>query len=68
MIYSEGIHRGEGAWWLHCDVASPNAVWVQGFHLANESNDSWWGGNPLYSGSGAPYLITVFLFGYVRYR
>lgn len=63
-----GNHRGEGAWWLHCDAVGPNAVQVKGFHLANQNNDSWWGGNPLYSGNGAAKIITVCLFGYVRYK
>ena len=63
-----GNHRGDGAWWLHCDAVSTNAVQVKGFHLANEHNDSWWGGNPLYAGNGAAKIITVCLFGYVKYR
>lgn len=63
-----GNHRGEGAWWLHCDAVGSNAVQVKGFHLANENNDSWWGGNPLYSGDGAAKIITVCLFGYVKFR
>lgn len=63
-----GNHRGDGAWWLHCDAVGSNAVQVKGFHLANENNDSWWGGNPLYSGNGAAKIITVCLFGYVKFR
>lgn len=63
-----GNHRGDGAWWLHCDAVGSNAVQVKGFHLANENNDSWWGGNPLYSGFGAAKIITVCLFGYVKFR
>ena len=63
-----GNHRGDGAWWLHCDAVSTNAVQVKGFHLANGNNDSWWGGNPLYAGNGAAKIITVCLFGYVKYR
>lgn len=63
-----GNHRGEGAWWLHCDAVGTNAVQVKGFHLANGHNDSWWGGNPLYSGNGAAKIITVCLFGYVIFR
>ena len=63
-----GNHRGEGAWWLHCDAVGSNAVQVKGFHLANEHNNSWWGGNPLYSGNGAAKIITVCLFGYVKFR
>lgn len=63
-----GNHRGDGAWWLHCDAVGSNAVQVKGFHLANENNDSWWGGNPLYSGDGAAKIITVCLFGHVKYK
>ena len=63
-----GTHRGDGAWWLHCDAVGSNAVQVKGFHPANEHNDSWWGGNPLYSGDGAAKIITVCLFGYVKYK
>lgn len=63
-----GNHRGDGAWWLHCDAVGSNAVQVKGFHLANENNDSWWGGNPLYSGFGAAKIITVCLFGHVKYK
>lgn len=63
-----GNHRGDGAWWLHCNVVDSNTVQVKGFHLANKNNDSWWGGNPLYSGDGAAKIITVCLFGYVKFR
>lgn len=63
-----GDHRGDGAWWLHCDAVGSNAVQVKGFHLANKNNDSWWGGNPLYSGFGAAKIITVCLFGHVKYK
>ena len=63
-----GNHRGQGAWWLHCDAVGSNAVQVKGFHLADGHNDSWWGGNPLYSGDGAAKIITVCLFGYVKFR
>ena len=64
-----GDHRGDGAWWLHCDtVGSSNTVQVKGFHPANGYNDSWWGGNPLYSGNGAAKKITVCLFGYVKFK
>jgi hypothetical protein len=45
-----GNHRGEGAWWLHCDAHFTNEVRVKGFHPANDHNDSWWGGNPLFPG------------------
>ena len=60
-------HRGDGAWQLHCNVVSSNTVQVKGFHLANWNNDSWWGGNPLYSSDNAAQIITVCLFGYVEY-
>lgn len=63
-----GNHRGDGAWWLHCDAVGSNAVQVKGFHPANGHNDSWWGGNPLYSGFGAAKIITVCLFGHVKYK
>ncbi len=63
-----GYNRGEGAWWLHCYAVGSNTVQVKGFHLANGHNDSWWGGNPLYSGNAAARIITVCLFGYVRFR
>lgn len=63
-----GNHRGEGAWWLYCDAVGSNAVQVKGFHPANSNNDSWWGGNPLYVGNGAAKIITVCLFGYVKFR
>lgn len=63
-----GNHRGDGAWWLHCDAVGSNAVQVKGFHPANKNNDSWWGGNPLYSGDDAAKIITVCLFGYVKFR
>ena len=63
-----GNHRGQGAWWLHCYAVGSNTVQVKGFHLANANNDSWWGGNPLYSGNGAAKVITVCLFGYVKYK
>lgn len=67
MGHLVGNHRGDGAWWLHCDAVGSNAVQVKGFHLANKNNDSWWGGNPLYSGNGAAKIITVCLFGHVKY-
>ena len=62
-----GDHRGDGAWWLYCNTVGTNAVQVKGFHPANHNNDSWWGGNPLYSGNGAAKIITVCLFGYVEF-
>lgn len=68
MGHFVGNHRGDGSWWLHCDVVNSNIVQVKGFHPANGHNDSWWGGNPLYSGDGAAQIITVCIFGYVRYK
>lgn len=61
-------HRGDGAWWLHCYAFGWNEVRVKGFHLANHNNDSWWGGNPLYSGNGGANKITVCIFGHVKYK
>ena len=63
-----GEHRGDGAWWLHCYASGNNDVRVKGFHNSNGDNDSWWGGNPLYSGDGSANVITVCLFGYVNFR
>ena len=63
-----GEHRGDGTWWLHCYASGSNEVRVKGFHNSNGDNDSWWGGNPLYSGSGSANVITVCLFGYVDFR
>lgn len=63
-----GEHRGEGAWWLHCQAFDRNEVRVKGFRLANDHNDSWWGGNPLYSGNGGANKITVCIFGNVKYK
>lgn len=63
-----GEHRGEGAWWLHCQAFGWNEVRVKGFRLANGNNDSWWGGNPLYSGNGGANKITVCIFGHVKYK
>ena len=63
-----GYRRGDGAWWLHCYAYSSNEVRVNGFRQANDSNDSWWGGNPLYSGSGSANVITVCLVGYVDFK
>ena len=63
-----GTHRGDGAWWLHCNVVDSNTVQVKGFRLSNSHNDSWWGGNPLFSGNGAAKVITVCLFGYVTFH
>lgn len=63
-----GEHRGDGAWWLHCYASGNNDVRVKGFRNSNGDNDSWWGGNPLYSGSGSANVITVCLFGYVNFE
>ena len=63
-----GEHRGDGAWWLHCQAFGENEVRVKGFRLANGNNDSWWGGNPLYSGNGGANKITVCIFGHVKYK
>lgn len=63
-----GYHRGAGAWWLHCYAYSPNEVRVKGFRLANDNNDSWWGGNPLWSSNGGANRITVCIFGYVTFK
>ena len=63
-----GYRRGEGAWWLHCYAYSSNEVRVKGFRQANDNNDSWWGGNPLYSGNGGANRITVCIFGCVTFR
>ena len=63
-----GNHSGEGAWWLHCYAHGLNEVRVKGFHPANGNNDSWWGGNPLYSSNGGANKITVCIFGHVKYR
>ena len=63
-----GDRRGEGAWWLHCYASSSNEVRVKGFCQRNSNNDSWWGGNPLWSGSSGANRITVCIFGYVTIR
>ena len=63
-----GEHRGAGAWWLHCQAFGYNEVRVKGFRLANHNNDSWWGGNPLYSGDDGANKITVCIFGHVKYK
>ena len=63
-----GVHRGAGAWWLHCYVQHANEVRVKGFCQSNKNNDSWWGGNPLWSGNDGANRITVCIFGYVRFR
>ena len=63
-----GYHRGSGAWWLHCYAAGLNEVRVKGFCQANNNNDSWWGGNPLWNNEYGANKITVCIFGYVRYQ
>lgn len=63
-----GQHRGTGAWWLHCYASGWNEVRVKGFRQTNSNNDSWWGGNPLWSGNDGANRITVCIFGYVRYK
>ena len=63
-----GNHRGAGAWWLHCYAPSSNEVRVKGFHLKDTNNDSWWGGNPLWSDRSGVNRITVCIFGYVTFR
>lgn len=63
-----GYHRGSGAWWLHCDAFDRNEVRVKGFCQANENNDSWWGGNPLWNNKYGANRITVCIFGHVKYK
>lgn len=63
-----GVHRGSGAWWLHCYAQNTNEVRVKGFCQKNSNNDSWWGGNPLWSGNDGANRITVCIFGYVKFR
>ena len=63
-----GINRGQGAWWLHCYASSSNEVRVKGFCQRNAHNDSWWGGNPLYSYNDGANRITVCIFGYVKFK
>lgn len=63
-----GVHRGSGAWWLHCYAQNTNEVRVKGFCQNNSNNDSWWGGNPLWSGNDGANRITVCIFGYVKFR
>lgn len=63
-----GVHRGSGAWWLHCYAQNANEVRVKGFCQNNGNNDSWWGGNPLWSGNDGANRITVCIFGYVKFR
>lgn len=63
-----GVHRGSGAWWLHCYAEGTKEVRVKGFCQNNSNNDSWWGGNPLWSGNDGVNRITVCIFGYVKFR
>lgn len=63
-----GYHRGSGAWWLHCYAFGWNEVRVKGFCQADKSNDSWWGGNPLWNNEYGANRITVCIFGHVRYK
>lgn len=63
-----GANRGSGAWWLHCYAQSTNEVRVKGFCQKDSNNDSWWGGNPLWSGNDGANKITVCIFGYVKFR
>lgn len=63
-----GNHRGEGAWWLHCYASGLNEVRVKGFCQRNSHNDSWWGGNPLWSGNSGANRITVCIFGNVTFK
>ena len=63
-----GTHRNTGAWWLHCYAYGWQEVRVKGFRLANGHNDSWWGGNPLYSYYDGANRITVCIFGYVKFK
>lgn len=63
-----GYHRGSGAWWLHCYASGANEIRVKGFRQSNDSNDSWWGGNPLWSNNDGANKITVCIFGYVEFR
>lgn len=62
------VHRGSGAWWLHCYAYGANEIRVKGFCQNNNNNDSWWGGNPLWSGNDGANKITVCIFGYVKFR
>lgn len=63
-----GYHRGSGAWWLHCYAFGWNEVRVKGFCQANNNNDSWWGGNPLWNNEYGANRITVCIFGHVKYK
>lgn len=63
-----GNHSGTGAWWLHCYAANANEVRVKGFCQKDGHNDSWWGGNPLWSYDDGANIITVCIFGYVKFK
>lgn len=63
-----GVHKGSGAWWLHCYAYGANEIRVKGFCQNDNNNDSWWGGNPLWSGNDGANKITVCIFGYVKFR
>ena len=63
-----GYHRGSGAWWLHCYAFGWNEVRVKGFCQSGGSNDSWWGGNPLWDKEDGANRITVCIFGHVKYK
>lgn len=63
-----GTHRGSGAWWLHCYAYGVNEIRVKGFCQHDHNNDSWWGGNPLWSNNDGANKITVCIFGYVNFR
>ena len=63
-----GHHRGSGAWWLHCYAFGWNEVRVKGFCQSGGSNDSWWGGNPLWDKEDGANRITVCIFGHVKYK
>lgn len=63
-----GYHRGAGAWWLHCYAFGRNEVRVKGFCQADKNNDGWWGGNPLWNKEQGANIITVCIFGHVKYK
>ena len=71
VIYSNywaDYHINDGAWWLQCDAMNSNTVMVQGLHPANKNNDILECKNPLYSSEGAIRIITVCLFGHVKFK
>lgn len=61
------VNRGSGAWWLHCYAYGTNEIRVKGFCQSDKNNDSWWGGNPLWSSNDGANKITVCIFGYVEF-